>query len=248
MKCAGSLEYAHARIGARWGARADEALWLRIETTRDLAGVLALARGSALACWLDGLGPVEGQAGPTGPAAAHLIEHTLRRAWRARVAELAAWLPPAWQPALEWCAWLVDLPLAQALARGEPAPAWAAEAAMPAALQDAARAAPERTLAAWLALWRARLPGGVGGSGSTALVRELVPLLQAHVAALGAPGLVDAWGPRRALHARLAALLRRHVGEPVAAFAYLALSALELERLRGELVRRAAFPQRRPAA
>jgi len=36
--------------------------------------------------------------------------------------------------------------------------------------------------------------------------------------------------------------LRRAMLDPAAAFAYLALIALDLERLRGELLRRAAFP------
>jgi hypothetical protein len=43
------------------------------------------------------------------------------------------------------------------------------------------------------------------------------------------------------------ALLRRALVEPVAAFAFLALQALEFERLRAELVARAVFPGRVPA-
>lgn len=258
---AGSVEFAHARIWARWGARPSEALWQRIETTRELAGVLELARGSSLARWLQGL---EARVAPHEPPGPHAIEYALRGAWRARVAEVAAWMPPAWAAALRWCIWLAELPLVQALARGAPAPAWAAadaalrvlltpaaeraalrgDAADACALLDAARAAPEHTLAAWLAAWRARLPAQAGRG---MLLHELLPLVQAHAAALAAPALVDAWALRQALQARLALLLRRCVVEPGAAFVYLALAALELERLRGELVRRAAFAQRGPS-
>ena len=46
---------------------------------------------------------------------------------------------------------------------------------------------------------------------------------------------------RRALQARLSLLLRRATLEPAAAFIHLALSALELERLRGELLGRKLF-------
>jgi hypothetical protein len=46
---------------------------------------------------------------------------------------------------------------------------------------------------------------------------------------------------RRALQARLSLLLRRATLEPAAAFIHLALSALELERLRGELLVRKLF-------
>jgi hypothetical protein len=49
---AGRLEHAHARIRARWGARSDEALWQRLELTRELGALLDLARGSAAAAWL----------------------------------------------------------------------------------------------------------------------------------------------------------------------------------------------------
>jgi len=255
---AGSVAFAHARIWARWGARPDAALWQRIETTRELAGVLELARGSSLGRWLEGL---EAHAAPHERHEPHAIERVLRRAWRARVAEVAAWMPPAWAAALRWCIWLAELPLVQALARGAPAPAWVADdaalrvlltpaaeraalrgdAADACALLDAASAAPQQTLAAWLETWHARLPARAARG---MLLHELLPLLQAHAAALAAPALVDAWALRQALQARLVLLLRRSVAEPGAAFVYLALAALELERLRGELVRRAAFPQR----
>ena len=52
----------------------------------------------------------------------------------------------------------------------------------------------------------------------------------------------DGWPLRRALQARLALLFRRAMLDPAAAFIFLALTALDLERLRGELLRRAAFP------
>ena len=50
-------------------------------------------------------------------------------------------------------------------------------------------------------------------------------------------------GLDRTLQARLAPWLRRAAAEPAAAFVHLALCALDLERLRGELLRRALFPQ-----
>ena len=49
---------------------------------------------------------------------------------------------------------------------------------------------------------------------------------------------------RRALQARLSLLMRRATLEPAAAFIHLALSALELERLRGELLARKLFRER----
>jgi hypothetical protein len=224
----GSLELAHARIGARWGARPDEALWRRIETTRDLDAMLALARGSALGWWLGAL-----DAG----AGLHRIERTLRERWRERIAEVAGWMPAAWQEALRWCARLIDLPALQPWAPSQALPAWADAGSPPA---DAAV-----LLRRWLVQWRLRLPRA---DGREAIERQLVPLVERHLRAFAAPGAADGWALRRALQERLVLLWRRHPAEPVGAFVYLGLSALELERLRGEITRRAAFPLREPAA
>jgi hypothetical protein len=45
----------------------------------------------------------------------------------------------------------------------------------------------------------------------------------------------------------LSLLLRRATLEPAAAFIHVAISALDLERLRGELLSRALFPRARVA-
>jgi len=44
----GDLDYACARIAARFGARPDAATWRRIETVRDLAAMLDAARLTVL--------------------------------------------------------------------------------------------------------------------------------------------------------------------------------------------------------
>lgn len=250
---AGSLEFAHARIGARWGARPDAAAWRRIEITRELPAMLELARSTALSRWLAGIDAGSG---------VHAIEIALRRRWREAVAEVADWMAPAWRDAIEWCARLADLNAVQAWARGEPLPAGGADDAglrdldhdadepprgggaaaaawhrlLRAARADPASAA-EEVLRAWRSLWPR-------AEGRDAIERTLWPLLRQHRLAFAAPDAVDGWGQRRLLESRLAQLLRRHPVEPIAAFAFLALQALELERLRAELVGRAAFPRR----
>ena len=249
MIAAGSLEYAHARIWARHGQRPDDATWRRIEATRELAALLELARGSSLASWVEGVGPA---------ADVHAIEAAVRRHWRERVDEVASWMPPAWRAAILWCGMLVDLPLLQHLARGAAAPPWLSadtplrtllDGSLPArapvrTLLEAARADPQQLLSLWRAAWQRCLPRV---AGRQAIEARLVPLLAAHAAAFGWPQTVDGWALRRSLQARLILLLRRTLAEPATAFIYLALSALEFERVRGELLRRAAFPQRSPA-
>jgi hypothetical protein len=248
----GSAEYAHARMRARWGERADETAWHRIEITRELVPLLELVRASpALVRWVQGL---------TAGSGLHAIEHTLRRRWHAQVGEVAAWVGSEWQAAVHWCAWLIDLPVLAQRAREETLPDWAAGDALlghvlggdaergPAdadegdltELLHASRGRPERLLEGWLQAWHRRLPVG---TASAALQRTLVPMLSAHAQAFAsAPG--GGWPARRALADRLVVLLRRHAAEPIEAFVYLALQALELERLRAEIVARAAFPRR----
>lgn len=272
----GSLEAAHARIGARWGQRADEALWRRIETTRALPAVLHIARGSALAPWLGGI---------DGDATLHTIDRQLRMHWHERVTELADWMPEAWQPALCWCASGVYLPLLQRWARRQALPGWVAqdprlaglagppgwaEAAEPAdaatvpagvdstevaapsagrrvvvlpepwaSLAGPALAQPDQVVGQWLAQLLRHLPAA---PGRAPIVDALLPLLHQHLQDFAAPATVDGWSLRQALAARLVMLWRRHPVEPVGAFIHVALIAIEGERLRGELIRRAAFP------
>ena len=267
----GSVEFAHARLRARWGSRADEATWRRIEVARELAPVLDLARSSALARWVQELTPGSG---------VHPIEQALRRRWCEQVAEVAGWMAAEWQPAIHWCEGLVDVPLLQAWVRGDPLPAWVADderlgdllagvssghtdgraastqaygrpgapasawpagAARVAAWLDAANGQADALLPVWLQTWRALMPAG---RARATLERTLVPLLQAHARRFADPATQDGWAERRALGAQLVALMRRHAAEPIEAFVFLALQALELERLRAEIVGRAALPRR----
>ncbi len=92
---------------------------------------------------------------------------------------------------------------------------------------------------AWQAEWQRRLPHVLGGIGET--LGEVVRTLLAHRAAFADAPAGQGWLLRAGLHARLSLLLRRAALEPAAAFIYLALCALELERLRAELLRRVLF-------
>jgi hypothetical protein len=265
----GSLEFAQARLQARHGQHADEPAWQRLEVMREFSGLLDSARSSPLRSWLVGI---------TRDSPSHRIEAVLRSHWRAHVAEVASWMPATWQPALQWCALLPDLPLLQHLLHGgawaewmrqdpdyrvlcdtaaemqpdERAAAWsegpfgALFRALPrAADHPAPAAAPHPMAQAWLVEWQHRLPRPLGGAQDT--LRQLVVLLQAHGAAFEAAPAGEAWLLRRSLQARLSLLLRRATLEPAAAFVHVALCALDLERLRGELLRRALFPRDRVA-
>ena len=167
-------------------------------------------------------------------------------------------MPDEWQPAVRWCAVATDLPVLAHLARGDAALAWmpddavyrelcALKAGLGAAPVDgpfvpfrAAWTEPVRLGNAWRAEWLRRLPAAK--SDDVTLLDEVARVLRRHLAAFRDPSVRDGWPLRRALEARLALLFRRAMLDPAAAFIFLALTALDLERLRGELVRRAAFP------
>jgi hypothetical protein len=235
---AGSLEYAHARLSARFGNRADEGAWRRIETIRDLGPMLDAVRASPLAVWVARI-PAD--------ADLHAVERAMRAHLRERVNAIAAWMPPAWRASIAWCAMLVDLPLLQHLARGGAAPRWlddddpAHRDALFAFLGAAAgKVHPDRLGWAWREGWQRRLPERHGASASLA---GFLRLIDAHVAAFADPGLADGWAERRRLQAGLTRMFRRATLDPAVAFIFLALSALDFERLRGEIMRRIAFPR-----
>lgn len=242
---AGSIEYAHARLCARFGERPDELAWRRIETVRDIVPMLETTRASALAAWIAGIAPEDGT---------HAIERALRAHWHERVAAIAAWMPATWRASIEWCAMLIDLPVVQHLARGGASPGWLSDDPLRAALYDehrrrppgwaallaAARANSDRVAELWRAEWDRRLPDP---RDRTSLLEDTIHAIADHWNAFRDPRATDGRVLRQALHARLSRLFRRATLDPAAAFIFLALSALDFERLRGEILRRVAFPR-----
>jgi hypothetical protein len=250
MSETGSIEYAQARLCARYGQRPDDLAWRRIEHVRSFAGMLDVARTSPLRSWMTGIGPT---------STAHEIEALLRGQWQALVADVARWMPAPWSAAVRWCAMAADLPFVSHLARGGATLPWMRDDPTFRALCEGEASAPGTApvdgplvpLAAawtepgrighlWRDEWRRRLPAR--HAGDPRLVDELGRVISAHLGAFRDPSVNDGWPLRRALQARLALLFRRAMLDPAAAFVFLALAALDLERLRGELLRRAAFP------
>jgi hypothetical protein len=250
-----SLEYAQARLQARHGERPDEAAWRRIEPIRDWPALLEAARSLPFRPWVTGL---------TAESSIHEIEATLRARGRTLVTEVASWMPREWQPAVLWCRVLGDLPALHYLWLGGTPPAWMRADPVYRDLcqqePEARRAAlsagslapfagtwdqPGKLLANWRTEWWRRCPHGFGTDGT--LVEEVARALSIHAAQFAEAAPAGAWSLRRALHARLIALFRRAALDPAAAFAFLAVAAIDQERLRGELIRRVLFPGRRLA-
>jgi hypothetical protein len=229
-------EYAQARMQARFGRRPGAAVWGELEAARGLPAYLAALRRTHLASWVTGIDPASNL---------HGIEARLRARFRAHVAELARWLPPEWRPAVTWVGELVDLPALDRIVSGEgPLPWMLTEPGLRALAGGGAapgflrRGAPQPggARAAWLAEWQRRWPAA--GAASRRRMRRLVAAVCAHLARFRHSDTDEGWRMRAALERELRLLFRRFALRPEAAFPYLGLAALDLERLRAGLVRR----------
>ncbi|HZD90587.1 MAG TPA: hypothetical protein VE224_10835 [Pseudolabrys sp.] len=249
--------YVQARLQARHGERLDEAGWRALEAAQAADAFLDRARAGSLRRFAEQV---------NANLSSHAIERALRAAWRGYVAEIAAWLPPAWRPAVLWTSLMPDLPAIDALL-ADATPRWAAQDSWLAPFSEpdmtrrhaALQASPFAPLlprdgdstplgARWAQHWRALWP-----QMSAADARALNALARAvrdHIVRLAHAGPQERSAPhRRDLERVVTRLFRRHAASPTAVFAHLLLTALDLERLRGGLVRRRLFePARRRQA
>jgi len=244
----GNLDYALARVAARHGQRLDDADWRRLEASRDLDHYLAAVRSTAFGGWVSSFDAEQD---------CHAIERALRAHWRRYVDTVAAWHPQAWQAWLTWLAWLPTLSLLAQLARPDSAPVWmladplfgplapGTTADRAVALANTALAPLEPAVAgrtspgaAWSAEWQALRPRA--DSRTQQSLRLLWQAMEQHERDLLHAS--DAAEPlRNQLASRLQRLLRLAAGTVTVTVCHLALIALDLERLRGGLVRRCLF-------
>lgn len=257
---ADAIEYAQARLQARFGARPGRAAWRRIAAIRELQALFEAARATAFRPLVAGLAPDQ---------PVHELEAGLRAHWRELAREVTGWLPGPWQHAAAWFALIPDLPVIEHLLRGGAAAEWMrsdpvfgplAETdpqARRRLLEDGPYAAldvdfgsdtePTALADAWVAELRARLPDAMGDEEARHLA-ALGRILSAHRQAIVTAPPGAATGLREALAERLEGLFRRAALTPVAGFCFLAVAALDFLRLRGEIARRAALPRWSEAA
>lgn len=218
--------YAQARVQARLGSRLSPAAWRILESSRTLAQYLHAARATSLA-------PRLAHFLPDTPV--HEIEGSLRREWRAAVAEAARWVPQRWRPLVEWTARLPDLPAEAYLSGGGHEQDWMRGRGLNETDGAVAGQRPDGGPSA------GHLPSGTARRAETAAIEDVARLLRRHVEARRDPRLgrdqLDALAAR--LERDCARLLRRHRQQPAAVLCHLMISGLELWRLRGGLVVRA---------
>jgi hypothetical protein len=243
------FEYAQARLQARLARLPEEETWVRLAAVRGLPAYLEAARTTVTGPWVGGLG---------AQADARRLDRGCRGLLIEGIGEVARWVPSVWAEAVRWTRWLVYLPDLEAWLRGGPAPAWdqaapeLAAALVPeapgvtrelvgeGAVFGAAHRSERPLLSAWAEHWRRRWPPC--GPDTLAELGDLERLVTRHGAGFAALAVGEAWGARRGLRRSLRYLFRRAPQSPAAAFAFLLMLALDLERLRADLTRRGLFP------
>ena len=239
--------YAQARLQARHGQRADEQVWRRLHSTGDLANYLQLARQTVLRPWVIGIDSSQNS---------HDIEFSLRRQFCRCVDDVSRWLPADWRAALQDLKHLPQLPALQHLLNGASVPAWmlddpglrhfasentgwrteAIQASEYGYLVQAWQRG-ETLYGAWYDNWRHQWPGS---ARPKVAMEQLGRLLLQHIRSQDPTG-TSTRQRRQVLESRLNGVFRRFSFQPAAAFAHLALVALDLEQLRGDLLSRKLF-------
>ncbi len=240
--------YTQTRLQARHGMRPNNQEWQMVEGQKDLAGFLQSARQTSLRPWVLSL---------HGQDNSLIIEATLRQLYRNYVDEVVIWLPSSWRSPVQWIKYLYDLPSLQYLLSGNTAPTWMRddpqlkqftatnlEARIKFMQQSvyapliAARQSGKTLLAGWTEHWRSLWPQEKSHKSLVKLIR----LFNQHLANFQQLSPQQAWKSRETLAATLTIMFRQFSYQPVAAFIHLALIALDLERLRGDLMQRCLFP------
>jgi len=259
MTSARRFGYAQARIQARLSVLPTDSDWQRLSSARSLSGYLEEARDGALRTWVKGF---------SAHSNCHDLERGLRAQFLDSVEQTATFSPKPWQAALRWCRWLPLLPLFGHVRGGGAMPVWTRRDYRLAGLLDAGgrfdpvamrRRGIEMllspsggngdqvgTAAVWIDQWRQRWPAMSGADRRR--MEALARRLQRHWLGFMASSPDKGWERRRALRARLRLDLHRQLLTPAAPFLYLALVALDLERLRRALVDRALFADERVEA
>ena len=255
MKVQRRFVYTQTRLQARHGMRPDERTWRQLEAQSELASYLQVARQTGLRPWVITLHAHDSH---------HLLESTLLRLYRSYIDEVAHWQPRPWQPAVQWLTILMDLPTLQHLLTGNTARPWMADDTQLKAftlsnveqriqaMQDSPYApllqgwqAGQNLEQAWLTHWQKLWPEQKPSANATLLA--LLQTLQEHRDQFLHAGAAQAWPLRTMLTKRLSILFRRHSYQPATAFIHLALVALDMERLRGDIIQRRLFPPRAAA-
>lgn len=249
MTIAPEFSYAQARIQACFATLPVEDEWRRLAASRTLASFIEEARAGALREWVKGF---------SGQSDVHDLEAGLRGQYRDTLDAVAGWVPGPWREAVSWIRWLTLLPLLAHLQADGCVPGWVARDPslneLLANLDRSVVRSPSNgrvqrfirggtlTVDAWAEEWRRSWPTCNRAMSLDLATLEI--LLRDHATTFRSAPPQSAWHLRRQLRERLRLRLHRSTLQPAVPFVYLALTALDIERLRAALVSRALFPDR----
>jgi hypothetical protein len=247
--------YTQVRLQARHGMRPDEHVWQIVESKKELENFLQAASKTPLKIWVAGL---QAKDSP------HVIETALLKRYREYVTDVAQWVPPPWRNAVHWVACLTYLPAFHYLLSGNTAYHWMLEdpqlknftVANPELRLDNFSRSPYAPLLGpwqanqslvngWLVHWQSLWPEQK--ASQQAPNRELIAVAEAHINLFKQLAPTVTRRQRRQLTVKLTLMFRKYAFEPVAVYIHLLLVALDVERLRGSIMRRRLFPRYREA-
>ena len=230
--------------------RPDEHVWQIVESKKELENYLQTASQTHLKDWVAGLQATDNH---------HVIENTLLKLYREYILDVARWVPPEWRDAVRWVSSLTYLPAIQHLLSGNTAQQWMREdpelknftaTNMDLRLDNfsTSRFAPlldawqsdQSLVTGWLIYWRSLWPDKKFKHQTP--LNELIKLTTGHIETFRhlVPTMT---GPQRQqLSTKLTVMFRKYAFQPVAVFIHLFLVALDIERLRGAIMRRSLFP------
>jgi hypothetical protein len=268
------IEYGCARVAARLSQRPDDRLWHRLQSARSVPAMLEAIRATGTAAAVSGV-PLAGDADAIELAFRQQLRTRVDEVaswapedWRGSVLAIRQLVD---LPAIVALAgdetpprWIADDPVLAPWAGGSraarravllqsawgplvaalDAPSSTTSKPRPRKQSLAAGTAPlHRAVDAWIEAWTATWPPLPEAAGQALL--QLVQSLRRNLQQFAALAADRAGAARHDLAAWLAARVRRLGVQPATLFAYLALSALDLERLRGEFVLRARLGDQR---
>jgi hypothetical protein len=188
-----------------------------------------------------------------------LLETGILTLYRDYIDDIASWTPRDWRASVAWTKHLTYLPALLHLLKGNTAQAWMLQDPVlkpftaihhdqrnTAFLQSDyaplvhARQEGQPLVAAWAARWQALWPGPRASEREGLLL--LYRLLLQHLESFAQAAPDAAWPQRQQLAGRLRTLFRQFRYQPAAIFVHLLLVALDVERLRGDILQRRLFP------
>lgn len=239
------FSYSQARLAAQHALLLPEEEWRSIESIKEFNVFLDMVRNSNLGRWLS----------HSAYRHEHEIELRLRKQFRNYIAHISSWQPAPWQKAIQWCQILLYLPWLKLLWKNKPNDlTWAERDELLSCVGNDQEGAAsynglimlrqgiendESALNTWLAVWYDLWPSH--DSQDALQLKKLETFWKDFLGHLHEQDLNDIGLLDEKMLSSLHTWFRNQSQKPVSAYILLSLSAIELFRLRRELLKRCFY-------